>query len=94
MKRYGYKWFFENAGDYAYIKVNTMPYRIPGKPNIALYSLQFDDNGDPISILMGSVSSPTFDRLVKEHVIFKHGSFYCYDLYFENDDIMDDFKAR
>nr|DAR23945.1 MAG TPA: hypothetical protein [Inoviridae sp.] len=78
MKRYGYKEIVDNINAHSLaIKVNTMPFSIPGKPDIAL--IGFDDSA--AEIILGSVSSPTFYKLLDNHIIARQKNCYSCEYY-------------
>lgn len=78
MKRYGYKEIAENIEECGFIiKVNTMPFSIPGKPDISLVELDEGQN----EILLGSVSYLTFNKLLKNRVIARQVTNFSYDCY-------------
>lgn len=78
MKRYGYKEIVDNINARSYaIKVNTMPFSIPGKPDIALIG----SDEDASEIILGSVSSPTFYKLLDNDIIARQKICYTCEYY-------------
>lgn len=77
MKRYGYKELIECIRGGCYIRMNKMSHSTPGVPNISLMGT--DDYAN--EILLGSVSFPTFSKLLDNHIIFRRNTEQSYDYF-------------
>ena len=82
MKRFGYKAVIEELEKGAVIRVNTMPYRIPERPDIGLFVPNAQDSTyGKIDKLLGSISDTTFWNLQRNYGIKRVERQFSYDVW-------------
>lgn len=82
MKRLGYNDIITGLEKGAIIRLNTMPYTIPNRPDVGLYT----PNGKStiygtMDELLGSIRSDTFYKLLENKVIERTNREFSYDVY-------------